>query len=366
MNKAYRYRLMPNKKQEEYFCKVFGCVRFVYNKMLEDRIDYYRETKKSLNNTPAQYKGQYPFLKEVDSLALANAQINLNKAYKNFFTNTKIGFPNFKSIKRLTQSYQTNNLKGSIRVESGKVKLPKIGWVKLVYHREIPIGHTIKTVTIKRLPSGKYYISLLTEYEKQIPMVEPQKYLGLDFSMHSLYVSSEGVDVNYPRFFRKNQKKLARVQRKLSRCKDSSQNRKKAKIRIAKVHEKIANQRNNFLHNNSTEIANSFDVVSIENISVKAMAKHHKKGFHFGKSVYDNGWAKFVSMLSYKLAERGKKLITIDKWYASSQTCHVCGYINKETKNLSIREWDCPLCYTHHNRDVNAAINIREEGKRIA
>ena len=368
VNKAYRYRIYPTTEQKMMFAKTFGCVRFIYNKMLSDRLDYYKETGKKLHNTPAQYKEEFPWLKEVDSLALANAQMNLNKAYNNFWNDSKhFGKPRFKSKKNSRASYSTNNQKGSVRIEGHKVKLPKVGWVKLCQHRPLPENSIIKTVTISKTPSGKYYISMLVEYENQILPVIPKTFLGLDFVMHGLYVASDEEDAEYPDFLRTAEKRLAKAQRKLSQKQKGSHNREKQRLRVAILHEKVANQRQDFLHKKARYLADRYDVIGIEDISVKAMAKRKKGGkFSFGKSVADNGWNLFTNMLEYKLAWQGKQLIKIDKWYPSSQLCHVCGYQNHETKDLSVREWDCPKCGSHHNRDKNAAINIREEARRIS
>ena len=367
VNKAYRYRIYPTTAQKTMFAKTFGCVRFIYNKMLSDRIDYYKETGQKLNNTPAQYKEEFPWLKEVDSLALANAQMNLNKAYSHFWNDSQhFGKPRFKSKKNCRASYSTNNQKGSVRIEGHKVKLPKVGWVKLCQHRPLPENSIIKTVTISKTPSGKYYISMLVEYENQILPVIPKTFLGLDFAMHGLYVASDEEDAKYPDFLRTAEKSLAKAQRKLSKKQKGSHNREKQRLRVAILHEKVANQRRDFLHKKARYLADRYDVIGIEDISVKAMAKRKKGGkFSFGKSVADNGWNLFTNMLEYKLAWQGKQLIKIDKWYPSSQLCHVCGYQNHETKDLSVREWDCPKCGSHHNRDKNAAINIREEARRI-
>ena len=353
VNKAYRYRLYPTTEQKIMFAKTFGCARFIYNKMLADRLDYYKETGKKLNNTPAQYKDEFPWLKEVDSLALANAQLNLNKAYNNFWNNRKhFGKPRFKSKKTSHTSYSTNNQNGSVGIEGSKVKLPKIGWVKLCLHRPL---------------MEKYYISILVEYENQILPIIPKKFLGLDFAMHGLYVASDEDDADYPNFLRKAEKRLAKAQRKLSKRQKGSHNREKQRLRVAVLHEKIANQRRDFLHKKARYLVDRYDAIGIEDISVKAMAKHKKGGkFSFGGSVADNGWNMFTNILEYKLAWQGKKLVKIDKWYPSSQLCHVCGYQNDETKDLSVREWDCPNCGNHHNRDKNAAINIREEARRIS
>ena len=360
MNKAYVFRLYPNAEQRIMLAKTFGCVRFIYNKMLQDRIDYYKKTGNSLNNTPAQYKSEFTWLKEVDSLALANAQLNLNKAYKNFFSQPNVGFPKFKSKKKHKFSYSTNNQRGTVRIENGCIRLPKVGFVKLKQHREILPNSTIKTVTVRQNPSGKYYVSILVEYDNQILPIIPHKFVGLDFSMPELFVDSEGNCPKYPRPFRKAEKRLAKVQRKFSRTKNTSNNHQKLRIRVARLHERIANQRRDFLHKKSAELAMRYDVVGIEDLNMKNMAMT----LHFGKSVADNGWGMFTNMLSYKLAWQGKQLIKIDKWFPSSQLCHICEYQNKNTKNLNIREWDCPHCGTHHNRDVNAAINIQEEAKR--
>lgn len=367
MNKAYRYRLYPTNEQKIMFAKTFGCVRFIYNKMLGDRLRYYKETGKKLNNTPAQYKKEFPWLKEVDSLALANAQLNLNKAYTNFWNNRKhFGKPKFKSKKTNRASYSTNNQKSSVRITGNKIKLPKIGWVKLCLHRPLMKNSTIKTVTISKTASGKYYISILLEYENQILPLIPKHFLGLDFAMHGLYSASDEDNAEYPNFLRKAEKRLAKIQRKLSQKQKGSHNREKQRLRLATLYEKITNQRRDFLHKKARCLADRYDAIGIEDISVKAMAKHKKgKKFSFGKSVADNGWNMFINMLKYKLAWQGKQLVRIDKWYPSSQLCHICGYKNTDTKNLSVREWKCPKCGTHHNRDKNAAINIREEARKI-
>lgn len=341
--------------------KTFGCVRFIYNRMLSDKIKYYEETKQKLNNTPAQYKKEFEWLKEVDSLALANAQMNLQTAYNNFFRSPKVGFPKFKSKKSNRRSYTTNCVNGNIVVENGCLKLPKIGFVKLKQHRFIPTDHKLKSVTVSQTPSGKYYASVLFEYENQVQEQDLHNFLGLDFSMHELYKDSNGNEPQYPRYYRQAEKRLKREQRKLSHMQKGSKNRDKQRIKVAKLHEKVANQRKDFLHKQSRQITNAYDCVCIEDLDMKAMSQ----ALNFGKSVSDNGWGMFVTFLKYKLEELGKRLIKVDKFFASSQICHVCGYKNTATKNLSIRAWDCPECGTHHDRDINAAINIRNEGMRI-
>lgn len=301
-------------------------------------------------------------------MALANAQLNLNKAYNNFCNNRKhFGKPRFKSRKAGHSSYSTNNQKGSVRLEGNKVKLPKIGWVKICLYRPLMENSTIKTVTISRTPSGKFYISILVEYENQIFTIIPKNFLGLDFAMHGLYVASDEDNTDYPNFLRKSEKKLAKAQRRLSKRQEESRNRDKQRIRVAILHEKIANQRLDFLHKKARYLADKYNAIGIEDIRVKAMAKRKKGGkFSFGKSVADNGWNMFTNILEYKLAWQGKQLVKIDKWYPSSQLCHICGYKYNKTKDLSVREWDCPKYGSHHNRDKNAAINIREEARRMS
>lgn len=341
--------------------RTFGCVRFIYNRMLSDKIKYYEETKQKLNNTPAQYKKEFEWLKEVDSLALANAQMHLQTAYNNFFRSPKVGFPKFKSKKSNRRSYTTNCVNGNILIENGFIKLPKVGLVKLKQHRLIPSDYKLKSVTVSQTPGGKYYVSVLFEYENQVQQIEPQTFIGLDFSMHELYKDSNGSEPQYPRYYRQAEKKLRREQRKLSLMRKGSKNRDKQRIRVAKMHEKVANQRKDFLHKQSRQIANAYDCVCIENLDMKAMAQ----SLNFGKSVSDNGWGMFITFLQYKLTNIGKRLVRIDKFFASSQICSCCGYKNTATKNLRIRVWDCPGCGAHHDRDVNAAINIRNKGMQL-
>lgn len=359
MNRAYKFRIYPNKEQRIMFAKTFGCVRFIYNLMLAEKIKYYQQTGKSLSVTPARYKKQYEWLKEVDSLALANAQLNLQTAYKNFFRKKRAGFPKFKSKKKSRKRYTTNNQHGSIRIENGKIKLPKVGYVKIVQHR--PMMGVIKSVTIEQTPTNKYFVSILVEYENQVPEVELKKFIGLDYSMHDLYVTSEGDRANYPRYLRKHERKLARLCRWHSRRKLGSKNRERMRMRVCLGYEKMTNQRTDYLHKKSYYLAEKYDAVCIETLDMRTMSRL----LRFGKSVSDNSFGKFSDMLSYKLYYRGKRLLQVDKWYPSSQLCHVCGYRNKEVKDLSIRNWKCPKCGAEHDRDINAAINIREEGKRI-
>lgn len=344
------------------FAKTFGCVRFIYNKMLGDKISYYETTKQKLNNTPAQYKNEFEWLREVDSLALANAQLNLQTAYNNFFRSPKVGFPKFKSKHRNNDSYTTNNQGGNIHIKDGKLKLPKLGYVRIKQHRNIPASYKLKSVTISKTPTDKYYASLLFEYEDKIVAnpINIDNIVGLDFSMKGLSVSSDGEFANYPRFYRQAQEQLAREQRKLSKCQKGSNNRNKQRKRVAKLHEKVANQRKDFLHKLSNQITNVYDVVCVEDLNMRDMAR----ALNFGKSVGDNGWGMFVSQLNYKLDDKGKQLIKIDKWFPSSKTCSNCGTV-KETLSLSERTYCCEDCGFVEDRDINAAINIKNQGKLL-
>lgn len=362
-NKAYKFRIYPTDEQSLMIRKTFGCVRFVYNKMLAERKEAYenlkddKEALKSVKHpTPAKYKKEYEWLKEVDSLALANAQLNLDKAYKAFFKgNAK--FPKFKS-KRHRQSYTTNVVNGNIELLDGHIKLPKLKKVKIKQHREIPFVHKIKSCTLSITASGKYYLSILTEYEKEIETKEIKEVIGLDFAMDGLFVDSEGEKANYPKFYRQMLDKLAKEQRKLSRKKKGSSNWNKQRIRVAKIQEKVANQRKNFLHHTSKKLVTHFDAVVMEDLDMKGMSQALK----FGKSVADNGWGMFTSFLQYKLNEQGKQLIKIDKWFPSTKTCSKCGSV-KEIK-LSERTYQC-TCGLNIDRDYNSALNIKKEGIRL-
>lgn len=356
-NKAFKFRIYPTEAQKVLINKTFGCVRFVYNRMLADKIQYYEETGKKLCNTPAQYKSEFEWLKEVDSLALANAQLNLQTAYNNFFRDKKVGFPKFKSKKNHHFSYTTNCVNSNIKLHEGYLILPKIKAVKIKQHRAVPTDYKLKSITISKTPTDKYFVSILYEYDLTINAVKPIKLIGLDFSMHELFISSEGETADYPRYYRQSLEKLAREQRILSHRQKGSNRYDQQKRKIAKVHEKIANQRKDFLHKMSRQITNAYDVVCIEDLNMKGMSQ----ALNFGKSVSDNGWGMFSAFLAYKLVEQGKKLIKIDKWYPSSKTCHVCGYIYKELQ-LSERKWTCTCCNTTHNRDENASINIKNKG----
>ena len=358
MLKSYKYRLYPNKEQQEYFAKCFGCVRFIYNRMLSDKIDHYKETKQNLNNTPAQYKKEFSWLKEVDSLALANAQMNLRSAYNNFFKRPETGFPKFKSKKYHHYSYTTNNQGGNIYISSKYIKLPKIGLVRVKKHRDF-VG-TIKSVTVSKNPSGRYYISVLVSQKDIDKLPQCDNKIGIDLGIKEFCITSDGEMIENPKYFRKSEKRLRKLQKDLSRCQKGSKNREKCRIKVARKHEKIANQRKDFLNKLSKRMINENQVIVLEDLKVKNMIGNHK----LSKSIADVSWGEFIRQLEYKADWYGREIIKIDTWYPSSQICSNCGHKDGK-KALSIREWTCPVCCTHHDRDVNAAINILNEGLRI-
>ena len=363
MNKAIKYRIHPNDEQKVLFSKTFGCCRKIWNLMLASREEAYEQDKTVLKPTPAMYKDEYLYLREVDSLALANVQLNLQEAYKRFFTVKGTGHPKFKSKRRSRYSYTTNNQNGTVSIDftAKTIRLPKVGKVKAILHRVPCNTWKVKSATVSMTRDGKYFCSVLFEYDANIAKVSfPEKNaIGLDYKSDGLYVDSNGVTCGSPKFYRKGQKKLTKAQRKLRRKQENSNNYRKACAKIAKEHRHIANQRKDFLHKRSTEIANRYDMVCVEALNMRTMSN---KGFRNGKSTLDNGYGLFLSMLEYKLFDRGKAFVRIDKWFPSSQLCSCCGTVHPEVKDLSVRKWTCPDCGTTHDRDVNAAVNIRNEG----
>ena len=374
-NKAVKYRIYPTTEQKIMFSKTFGCCRKVYNLMLADKIESYKATGKFAPVTPAKYKKDYPYLKEVDSLALANKQQDLQAAFHNTFSKSrkkKNGFPKFKSAKHSRKSYTTNNQKGTVAIiDNGYIKLPKVGKVKAVIHRIPDDNWVVKSATVSQESDGKYYVSVLFEFDENengnTYIADKTNAIGLDYASDGLYVDSNGnVGTNH-KYYRESQDKLAKAQRKLSRMQGSRKGEKKSNNywkqlrKVNKIHRLIANQRLDNLHKISTEIANQYDVVCVESLNMRSMSN---KGFGNGKATMDNGYGMFLSMLEYKLSDRNKYLVKVDKWFPSSQICHCCGTLHPEMKDLSIRVMDCDCGY-HIDRDQNAALNILTEGLRL-
>ena len=335
----------------------------MWNHMLADRIAAYEQDGINLNTNPAVYKQNNSWLKEVDSLALTSVWKQLNTAYSKFFKELKVGFPKFKSKKFAKQSYTTNNQPASqaIRLENSYIRLPKLGLIKIKLHRQLPENYEIKSVTVSRTASGKFYVSINIEYEYVVPetILDINKSIGLDYASNGLYVDNQGNKPNYPKFYRLAESKLAKEQRKLNRMTYDSNYYHKQRFKVAKCHEQIANQRKDFLHKLSHKLAESYDYVFVEDINLQDIAQFG----HLGKSTNDNGFGTLRTMLSYKMADRGKILHRIDKWFPSSKTCSSCGCYHADIVNsLQAREWQCPDCGTIHNRDINAAINIRNKG----
>lgn len=358
-NLAFRFRIYPNEVQTNLILQTFGCTRFVYNKILAKADEIYKLEGKSKIITPASLKTEFQFLKEVDSLALANAQMNVKTAFTNFFQK-RTDFPKFKSKKTARKSYSTNSVNNSIRIEDNSIKLPKLGLVKIKLHRSIPQNYKIKSATISQEPNGAFYVSILTEFEKDIKEVpSDNNIVGLDFSMKELFVSSDNQRADYPRFFRKLETKLAKAQRELSRKVKFSSNWNKAKLKVAKIHQSIKNSRKDFLHKLSKELVTKYNAIIIEDLNMKGMSG----ALNFGKSVADNGWGMFTTMLQYKAMFLGKQVIKIDKWFPSSKTCSCCGNI-KDSLSLGERVYNCECGHTM-DRDLNASINIREVGRTL-
>ena len=367
MLKAYKYRIYPNKEQKIQIAKTFGCCRFVYNQTLAYRKDTYENEKKSVSKTDCnnycnrELKKEYEWLKDVDKFALTNAIYNMDAAYRKFFKE-HAGYPKFKSKRDNHKSYTTNYTNENIVVdfEKGRVKLPKLKMVKAKPPREFE--GQIKSATISQMPSGKYFVSILVE-EEQVELPKVEKSVGIDLGIKDLVITSDGEKIDNLKLIKKYENKLVRQQRKLAHKQKGSKNREKQRIKVAKIYEKIANTRNDYLHKISHKLINENQVIVSEDLSVSNMVKNA----NLAKSISDCGWSELTRQLQYKADWYGRTYVKIGRFVPSSQICHVCGYKNEETKDLSVRKWTCPQCRTEHDRDINAAINIQNEGlKQIA
>ena len=370
---AYKFYGVPSARDLQLELQTYGCCRKLWNLMLSDKNDYYQEHKQSLQVTPAYYKKDYPFLKDVDSLALCNVQMHQDSAFSSFFKGTT-RYPVFKSKKNSRKTYTTNAIYSkrkdgtsicniNLDETTGELQLPKHkDPIQLKLHRSIKPNGKLKSVTVSMNPDGKCYYSILMEYPKQVHVakIDPANNIGLDMSLPKLYVDSNGDSPDFPKPYRTVESRIAKIQRCMSHKKHGSANYEKERKRLAKLYAKSKHQRSDMLHKLSCKLTDQYDVIGIENLDMSAM----KKALRFGKSVSDNGWGMFVNMLQYKADQKEKKLIKIDRWFPSSKTCCACGHVHKKL-TLSDRTYICPVCGHVMDRDKQAAINIKNEAIRM-
>lgn len=358
--KGFKFAIYPTLEQRVLLEKTFGCTRFLYNKMLDDKIQHYEQTKENLLLTPAKYKDAYPFLKEVDCMALINTQRNLERAYRNFFREERYGFPRWKSKHKSKKAYTTNMIHNNIELKDGFIKMPKLKMVKIRQHRQIPSDYQLKSVTISQKANGKYEASLLYEYEISVVQKKVEKVIGLDYAQSCLYVDSEGSSAQYPHYYIVWENRLAKEQRKLSHMKKNSHNWQRQRNKISEIYEKINHQRRDFLHKRSKQIANVWDAVIVEDLNMMELSK----SLHLGKNLMDNAYGLFRNYLAYKLQDQGKQLIRVDRYFASSKTCSACGNV-RDAIAIDNRLFHCPMCGFQLDRDHNAAINLKNEGRKL-
>lgn len=362
MQKGVKFRIYPNKEQKNLINQTLGCCRLIYNKGLAMRNDAYKNGDKigysqtSTMLTELKRCEDFAFLKEVDSIALQQSLRDLDRGFVNFFQK-RAAHPVFKRKHNHHQSYRTINQGGNIRIVGKHIKLPKLGYVKV--RQSMEIGQ-INNVTIERTPTGKYFAVLNVEFEPT-PKPNGGKKIGIDVGIKEFYSDSNGNMVSNPKYLEKSMRKLVREQRRLSRKEKGSNNRNRQRVKVALVHEKIRNQRNDFLQKESTMLIRENQTICIEDLKVKNMMRNHR----LARSIASVSWSKFFDMLEYKAMWYGNDIIRIPTMYPSSQTCSCCGYKNPLVKNLAVRNWECPECHTKHNRDTNAGINILRKGLHL-
>lgn len=355
--KGYRLRLYPNKVQQDYFAKYFGCARFIYNKMLADKIEHYKTTGENLIVYPADYRRDFPFLQAIDSQVLGQEYLHLQRAYSNFFKNKDFGFPKFKSKKDNYKSFSSTAIK---IIDNKYLKLPKnknFGLIKVKISQ--PIRGTIKTVTISQVPSGKYYVSMnVAIWYQSLPSRGSS--IGLDLGTKDLVITSNGDKFDNIKTLETHQAKLAKLQRQLAHKQKGSRNYEKARIKLAREYEKIANIRKDYLHKISHKIVSENQAIFSEYLNVKGLMKNHRQA----KSIGDASWYEFTRQLEYKSAWNGRIYHKVDRFFPSSQLCSSCGFKYEAVKTKNLREWRCPNCGAYHDRDINAAVNILNRGSQ--